>query len=479
MFKNIIFSISLVLLMSLSLTSNAFVRFVDNGTTVLVGNTTGGTPVVPSPVCPQGTVAIGMEGQEAVAPADPSAIGFLVSYATRCGIPTVDFATGKVDAPYSASSILTKTFFANSPGPLKSLDCPTGTVMVGFSGFQRAHTQYKDPAGAFLKLVDALRPRCASISYDPALNRLVSGTVIDADATLSVIPSLPGVGSEIINNADCPASSLVNGFSGNTGNLFDKFQLSCVKVEQTTLIVSIIDANPSDYEVIAVTAKGDSNTGFHKRPMILEPDTYTLTLVKKSTGEKFSNFVCTPVISPQPDPYVIKLDNEKVDTCTIQPIPDPVTKAEIKIVTVNSVPATDVDYQIVNKLKPTIIGTSSKNIDVTVVDGDKNVICKTKSDATGNWNCVPDMDLTLDKKYDLVASESATVVSNLAKIMISIPIQTALPTPTPAKAVPVTIVPAKTQAAETPRTGGYAIATSTLAILATVTLLTFKKLKRN
>jgi hypothetical protein len=311
----------LVLTPLISFSSFAAIQFSPSGSTQFVGNLEGGAPVPPS-LCPAGMLAVGMEGSEVNDQNKPTELGYMSTYATRCGEPKIDPATSVVGLAYTVSTPLTNTAQSTSSGPIKSLDCPTNMAMVGYSGFQRANDKYKMADGITpKKLVDALRPRCAKISFDKTLNKLVTSTATDADATLSVIPSPAGAGAEAIANADCAANTVVNGFVGRVGNLFDKFELACAKIDATAITIDINNANPSDYQVVLNTEpKTMDIIGLNKSPIIAQPGMYSMALVRKSDGKRFENFDCKSVTAATP--YMIKLEMDKPLSCTVKPDPN-------------------------------------------------------------------------------------------------------------------------------------------------------------
>jgi hypothetical protein len=307
--NKILFLVAIFALTIVSTSTFAAFNLVPTGSTQFVGNATGGAEI-PAVNCPVGTVAIGMEGTEVVAPGPESALGFMNSYATRCGTLTIDPNTAAVKIAYSVTTPTTKSGITNS-GPVKSIDCPANSVVAGYSGFQRVL--------GTTSLVDALRPRCTTISLDKTANKLVTSAFIDADTALTVIPSPAGATATKIENADCTAGSFVNGFSGRVGELFDKFQLGCAKIEQAVLLVDITDGNPSDYKIVVNTEpKTTEIIGGNKVPMILAPGNYNVSVVNKNDGKVYTNFDCKGITSATP--YMIKLvADQPSPACSIKP----------------------------------------------------------------------------------------------------------------------------------------------------------------
>ncbi len=490
MINKIIFSLTLLIALRFGLNSNAFLGFEPAGDTAYVGNTQGGGPVPPQN-CPYGLIAIGMEAADQIAPGEPESLGLLVAYATRCGEAVIDYTTGALEAKYVETTAFTKTSLSNNSGPVAILDCPIGTVLVGYAGYQNTSPIYKMEDGSPKFLVDALRPRCSAVKYDTTLNRIVLGAIVDANATKSVIPSAPEPNAVLIDNADCPIGSLVNGFSGRTGNLFDLFQLSCVKITQSTLIVSIEGPDYADYDVVVTpTGKAENIIGSHKVPLILEPGDYSLTLVKKSDGSKFENFVCTPDSSTTTSPYTLTLVNEKVVTCTILPTPTPTPS--VKILTVGNQSSSDIDYINLVDTLPEIIGTSSPSVDVMVKDQSGNDICKTKSDSLGNWKCTPTAPLTSSLQFSLTATTSDQATSNKSLIQFVVyrpiepvvtvsPIKTTLDTPTQTPTPATTPKPHTDHPSEPilSRTGGIISGLGVILGLVAISILAFKKYRKN
>jgi hypothetical protein len=308
--NKILFLVAIFALTIVSVSSFAAIKFVDAGTTQFVGNATGGAEV-PAVPCPTGMVAVGMEGSEIIAPGAEATLGFMSAYATRCGTPVVDPITAAVTITYTSSTAVTKTGLAANSGPIKSIDCPANHVVVGYSGFYRTI--------GTTNLVDALRPRCATIAFDKTTSKLVIATPVDADKDLTVIPSPAGATAVKIENLDCPAGSVVNGFSGRVGELFDKFQLSCVKMEQALFLLNIDTPNPSDYKIVLNTEpKTTEVIGSNNTAMIVAPGMYNVSVVRKSDGKVFTNLDCTGVTSATP--YMLKLEADKPSpACKIKP----------------------------------------------------------------------------------------------------------------------------------------------------------------
>jgi hypothetical protein len=266
--------------------------------------------------CPLGTIAIGMEGK-AVTQTDAvrEGFGYLSDYATRCGTYTIDPITKEISTNYDSTTASVSGFIVASRTPIpKALDCPNGSVLGGYTGFQKFNASHNTT------LVIALKPRCSALTIDLATNLIVIAEKTDYGPDYVV--DAPPAGSDPIAKADCDSNSVVTGFEGRVGELFDLFKLACGTINQASLIVSIAGLNYTDYKVIAtdgVTSEKYDLT--HKNAAIIPPsDNYTLILENTKTGETYQNFVCDKALVQVLAPYTIKVDNNQSIFCTIEPI---------------------------------------------------------------------------------------------------------------------------------------------------------------
>jgi hypothetical protein len=268
--------------------------------------------------CPIGTVAIGMEGKDVTqADAIREGFGYISDYATRCGTYSIDPSTKTVTTTYDSTTPAVSGFIVASRTPLpKFVDCPNGSVLGGYTGFQKFNTSHNTT------LVNALKPRCSSLTIDPATNLLVVGP--KTDSGLDYVVTAPAAGSDPIAKADCDADSIVTGFEGRVGELFDLFKLACGNINQSSLSVSVIELDYLQYQIIATDSTGAKTVFAHKEATILNPDTYTLQLENKLTGEIAGIFECKTdiVVNPNSNPatYQIKLANNTTNFCTVNPV---------------------------------------------------------------------------------------------------------------------------------------------------------------
>jgi hypothetical protein len=397
-------------LSAVSLTPSGQTKFVGGG---------GGEPIGPFP-CPAGTIAIGMNGNE-VNQATSDNNGFLASYTTRCGTFDIDSKTFAVTTTYTVNSAVANVGTTDTRGTSVTIDCPSGSVVSGFNGFQRAHATFTFEGSPTI-LVDAIRPRCSQLIYDGKTLSVSPATDVTG---LAVIPSAPGATAEPIGNADCPTGSMLSGFMGRTGQLFDRFQLDCAVINQAGLTVTIDSPNPNDYEIQAKDDLGNIAKFTNLLPGLLVPGTYTLTLVNTVTAKTYSDFTCTPTIPTTTSPYTINLANNTSNNCTITPeviVATPLNILQIDSKSVNATTAVEL-----STTKPAINGNSKPNSDIVVKDQSGDTICTTKSDSAGLWDCTPTIDLAFDKIYDLTATENLTKVSSIAKVTIKKPVTTSTP----------------------------------------------------
>jgi hypothetical protein len=298
------------------LKSKASFTITPSGFTPSVGGNGGSETGLQS--CPIGTVAIGMEGKDVTqADAIREGFGYISDYATRCGTYSIDPSAKIVTTSYDSTTPAVSGFIVASRTPLpKYVDCPNGSVLGGYTGFQKFNASHNTI------LVNALKPRCSSLSIDPVTNLLVVGP--KTDSALDYVVTAPAAGSDPIAKADCDADSVVTGFEGRVGELFDLFKLACGNINQASLSVSIIELNYSQYQIIATDSTGDKTIFSHKEPTILTPETYTLQLENKLTGEIKGIFECKTEIVLNPSsnqtPYQIKLTNNSTNYCTVNPV---------------------------------------------------------------------------------------------------------------------------------------------------------------
>jgi hypothetical protein len=317
--------------------------------------------------CPIGTVAIGMEGKDVTqADAIREGFGYISDYSTRCGTYTIDPSTKTVTTTYDSTTPAVSGFIIASRTPLpKSVDCPNGSVLGGYTGFQKFNASHNTT------LVNALKPRCSTLTIDPVTNLLVVGP--KTDSGLDYVVTAPAAGSDPIAKADCDANSVVTGFQGRVGELFDLFKLACGNINQTSLSISIIELDYSQYQIIATDSTGAKTIFSHKEPTILTPDTYTLQLENKLTGEIAGKFDCKTEIVVNPNsnlsPYQVKLTNNSTNYCTVNPnvvLPRDNKPAPV----IDKKPISEKDTAIITtKIDTTIVPTTQANTMVTTRTG--------------------------------------------------------------------------------------------------------------
>jgi hypothetical protein len=450
----------LSLVLSVTFSSNANFGFKPTGVTQIIGGS-GGSPVGPI-TCPNGLVAIGMEGKEIENPsASAESFGYLSDYITRCGEFIVD-STNNISTKYVSSSSNTTVNIKETRGPSKSIDCPSGSVLVGFSGYERNNNTFSK------LLVDSIRPRCSKMVYDSAKNKIVLESA--KDVSVELIPSTPPANSTAtaVNNRDCPSNEVIYGFQGRVGELFDQFSLACASIDQSTLQVSIGGPNYANYQVLIVDSKGNTIIGAHKQPIVLPVGEYTLSIKNTVTSKVYSNFDCPTIKPVTANPYKIMTVNDQYIGCTIEP-----SEEFLKILTINeSLVNTTATLEIMSK-KPTIGGTSAINASITVTDKSGKKICDTKSDDKGFWVCVSDIDFDVNQVIELIATENGELKSNIAKVTIK--------TNEPVKTVEkVNHDHQKMKEMMLPRTGGENIYYFTFAFgLVILSIIMFKKYKKN
>jgi hypothetical protein len=415
----IIIAYTLVIgLSALHTQSLSAISLTPSGNTKSVGGD-GGSPVGPFP-CPAGTIAIGMNGNE-INQTTSDNNGFLAAYTTRCGTFDIDSKTFAVTTTFTVNSAVASVGTGDTRGTAVTIDCPSGSVVSGFNGYERPHATFTFNGSPTI-LVDALRPRCSQLIYDG--KSLTIGPSTDV-AGLALIPSPAGATATPIGNADCPSGSMLSGFMGRTGQLFDKFQLDCAIINQAGLTITIDNPTPNDYEIQVKDDLGNITKFTNLLPGLLVPGTYTITLVNTVTAKTYSNFTCTPTTPTSTSPYTINLANNTNNNCTITPeviVATPLNILQIDNKTVNA--TTPVEL---TTTKPVISGNAKPNADIVVKDQSGTTICTTKSDSAGLWNCTPTTNLLYDKTYDLTATENLTKVSSIAKIIIKKPVVVTTP----------------------------------------------------
>jgi hypothetical protein len=294
------------------LNAKANITFTPSGYTPSVGGP-GGTETGLQD-CPIGTIAIGMEGKDVTeVAAIREGFGYLSDYATRCGTITIEYSSNTVTTTYDSTTANVAGFILASRTPLpKQVDCPNGSVLGGYSGFQKFNASHNTI------LVNSLKPRCSTLTIDPVTKLLIVGP--KTDTGLDYVVNVPAAGSEPIAKADCEGNSVVTGFEGRVGELFDLFKLACGQINITTLTVSIAGTDYADYKINVIDSSGALiQEGLHKVTTILEPGKYTLSLENTKTGAITNRFVCTDTKVLSTSPYYVELPNNTSNFCIVDP----------------------------------------------------------------------------------------------------------------------------------------------------------------
>ena len=292
------------------LNSKANFTFTPTGFTNSVGGT-GGTETGLQD-CPIGTIAIGMEGRVVT---DVNAVregyNYLSDYATRCGTITIDYSDNSVETIYNSTTASVSGTIVASRSPLpKIVDCPSTSALGGFSGFQKLN------ASQNTILVNSLKLRCSVLTTDPVTKLIVAGP--KTDGSTEYIVNEPEVGATPIANADCPDNSVVTGFQGRVGELFDLFKLACGTIDQASLTVSVIGPDYANYVVDIVDANSPNFFDTtHKETILLAPSKYYLVLKNTVTNEIFENFICDKILKEDLKKYEIMLAKNTSNFCTI------------------------------------------------------------------------------------------------------------------------------------------------------------------
>jgi hypothetical protein len=292
------------------LNAKANITFTPSGFTPSVGGP-GGTETGLQD-CAVGTIAIGMEGKDVTeVGAIREGFGYLSDYATRCGTINIDYSSNTVTTNYDSTTANVAGLILASRTPLpKQVDCPNGSVLGGYSGYQKFNASHNTI------LVNSLKPRCSTLTIDPITKALIIGP--KTDAGLDYVVNVPALGSQPIAKADCDGNTVVTGFEGRVGELFDLFKLACGTINITTLTVSIAGVDYADYKINITDSSGALiSEALHKVTTILEPGKYNLSLENTKTGAITNRFVCTDTKVLVISPYYVELPNNTSNFCTV------------------------------------------------------------------------------------------------------------------------------------------------------------------
>ena len=161
--------------------------------------------------CPLGQVPIGIQGQVSTGTAY---IGPLDHVAVICGIPTVSGTSVTLAAGATVPATGGQGANATNTGPVETHLCPTDDVVVGYSGAHLSGT------GAY---VTEITLQCAPLTvtgskaagFGVAIGTTTAATTLGIDAPVAV------------PEADCPAGMVARGITGGSGDVLDRFGLTC------------------------------------------------------------------------------------------------------------------------------------------------------------------------------------------------------------------------------------------------------------